>query len=497
MERHCFSAVPVVAEPPHTAQPVRQPTSWAKTKVAPLVRSVLRASGQGLDAATRTLMEARFGHDFSRVRIHTDTPATESAQRLAARAYTVGEQIVFGAGQYAPSTAVGQQLLAHELTHVVQQQQGVPERGVLPEAEPAAEREAEAVASRSNPLAPTGTTPRQIGHYPPALARQQTATSPAVATPSGMTRDEFERTMKRRFLVNRIATGTMQEQASSLTPQGGAPSGGVQLPNWQAWDPGSASPVYGLIIESFENFADNIGGVPLTQEIIFYQTDYEVNQAGVGIPRPSTGASFGAGHLTIYQSLTTSNKALPVSRSNPQGNYPPVGIAITGVPGQTPGAPLPYPAREESTRRLISHELGHGLAEAAIAAAPATMDEYRREVGWTPGHPTALYDVGVPAVAQALAAGQPPPASQQITENNWNSPQWVEQPLSDYMVAGGPGEDFAEAVMTFIHAPNLLVARSIHRYNFLNSRKDRWLPQLLQLPRIGDFPLPQGDQRAA
>jgi hypothetical protein len=67
-------------------------------------------------------MESRFHHDFSSVRIHTDTHAAASAQAIHAQAYTVGQDIVFGAGQYRPGTTAGQYLLAHELAHVVQQQ---------------------------------------------------------------------------------------------------------------------------------------------------------------------------------------------------------------------------------------------------------------------------------------------------------------------------------------------------------------------------------------
>src|SRR5947209_15066228 len=77
-------------------------------------------SGQPLDAGTRAFMESRFGHDFSRVRVHTDSRAAESAQAINALAYTVGRNVVFGRGQYAPGTSEGSKLLAHELTHVVQ-----------------------------------------------------------------------------------------------------------------------------------------------------------------------------------------------------------------------------------------------------------------------------------------------------------------------------------------------------------------------------------------
>ncbi|MBE3565043.1 MAG: DUF4157 domain-containing protein [Thermogemmatispora sp.] len=93
------------------------------------------SAGESLDAATRAYMEPRFGHDFSQVRIHADEQAAEEARALNARAYTVGQEIFFGQGEYAPQSAAGRWLLAHELTHVVQQsetlQQAMPAGGSL------------------------------------------------------------------------------------------------------------------------------------------------------------------------------------------------------------------------------------------------------------------------------------------------------------------------------------------------------------------------------
>ena len=81
----------------------------------------LQGSGQPLPESTRAFFESRFGYDFSRVRIHADRQAAEAARSVNARAFTIGRDVVFGAGQYAPETATGQRLVAHELTHVVQQ----------------------------------------------------------------------------------------------------------------------------------------------------------------------------------------------------------------------------------------------------------------------------------------------------------------------------------------------------------------------------------------
>lgn len=89
--------------------------------VPPIVYEALNSPGQPLDAKTRELMEPRFGHDFSRVRVHTDAKAAESARAVNALAYTVGRDVVFETGQYKPETGEGRKLVAHELTHVVQQ----------------------------------------------------------------------------------------------------------------------------------------------------------------------------------------------------------------------------------------------------------------------------------------------------------------------------------------------------------------------------------------
>ncbi len=90
----------------------------------PVVSEVVSAPGRPLDAATRAFFESRFRHDFSTVRVHADSKASESARSVRAHAYTYGTSIVFRAGDYRPDTPEGRKLLAHELTHVVQQSRG-------------------------------------------------------------------------------------------------------------------------------------------------------------------------------------------------------------------------------------------------------------------------------------------------------------------------------------------------------------------------------------
>ena len=88
------------------------------------VHDLLRSNGQPLDPATRAFMEKRFGHDFSRVRVHSGETAEQSARDMSALAYTMGHDIVFGTGRFAPGTYEERRLIAHELTHVIQQRQG-------------------------------------------------------------------------------------------------------------------------------------------------------------------------------------------------------------------------------------------------------------------------------------------------------------------------------------------------------------------------------------
>ena len=89
--------------------------------VPPVVQDLLRSPGQGLESDSRAFMEPRFGHDFSQVRVHTGPQAAAAARAVDALAFTVGRHIVFGEGRYRPATTDGRRLLAHELTHTLQQ----------------------------------------------------------------------------------------------------------------------------------------------------------------------------------------------------------------------------------------------------------------------------------------------------------------------------------------------------------------------------------------
>ena len=131
------------------------------------VKDVVGSGGTPLDKDTRGFMESRLGADFSNVRVHTDATASESARAVQAHAYTVGSDVVFQSGKYQPESDSGKRMLAHELTHVVQQRSGpvdgTPAPGGIQVSHPsdrfeqAAESSADRVMS-SSASAPTATS---------------------------------------------------------------------------------------------------------------------------------------------------------------------------------------------------------------------------------------------------------------------------------------------------------------------------------------------------
>lgn len=118
----------VSASRPHIQRFIGTPGVGREAAAPASVDRVLAGAGRPLDSGVLSDMGQRFGHDFSRVRVHTGGVAAQSARDMNAHAYTVGRDIVFGSGQYAPETHTGRRMLAHELTHVVQQGSGLPWR---------------------------------------------------------------------------------------------------------------------------------------------------------------------------------------------------------------------------------------------------------------------------------------------------------------------------------------------------------------------------------
>lgn len=155
---------PLASTPVNPSVLKRQRTpAPGSTMYSPIVLKALSAPGQPLAAPVRAVMESRFAHDFSQVRIHTGGEAAASTRTVGALAYTVNSDVVFGESQFAPATTAGRRLLAHELAHVVQQGTGgagSPSPLELDESQSSAE--GEAVRHSESALA---------GQAPPAAAR--------------------------------------------------------------------------------------------------------------------------------------------------------------------------------------------------------------------------------------------------------------------------------------------------------------------------------------
>ena len=141
------------------------------------VHDVLSAGGQPLAPEVRGEMEERLGHDFGDVRVHTDNAANESAKSVSAHAYTVGSNVVFQRDKYDPSSTAGKTMLAHELTHVVQQRagavDGTPAPGGIRISDPSDRFEREAAANAGRVMSAPATAPVTVSASSSAVQRQE------------------------------------------------------------------------------------------------------------------------------------------------------------------------------------------------------------------------------------------------------------------------------------------------------------------------------------
>src|SRR3989454_11915182 len=171
-------------------------------ETSPVKDVVGSGGGSPLERDTRSFMESRLGADFSDVRVHTDGKATEAARSVQAYAYTVGNDVVFQSDKFAPDSDSGQRMLAHELTHVVQQRSGpvagTPAPGGIQISNPSDsfEQAAESSADRvMSPSAPSST--ESVAAAPAAVQREATEgeeedEAPASAQTYAIQREESE-----------------------------------------------------------------------------------------------------------------------------------------------------------------------------------------------------------------------------------------------------------------------------------------------------------------
>ncbi len=311
----------------------------------PIVHDTLAGGGQPLDRETRSFMEERFGHDFGRVRIHNDARAAESARAVNAHAYTVGAQIAFDTARYSPTTAEGRRLLAHELTHVVQQEQLPPEKTshVFRSATTATHGQSQGTGPQSVSLS-TGT---KIVHTPACGAQTITAT----VAPSGLTGVTW----------SLHDDGTTVDARSSIDSAGAITLGSAQTGGTiriRATDSSGGSADIQLILSSHPTDIDsttalgpppdarnNYGG---TFDHVFKSSDGKVEsleRVGVGerfpnVPTPDaathaiTNTPFGNGTFTLTTATLTpdaSNNWFLTKAGGLNGTHDRVSIGRAGI----------------------------------------------------------------------------------------------------------------------------------------------------------------------
>lgn len=224
------------------------------------VGTALNSPGRPLDDGTRAFFEARFGHDFSAVRVHSDPTAQGSAQEVNATAFTVGRDIVFGTGRYAPGTHEGRRLLAHELTHVVQQSDARMAPAVQRQTAPPPPCPASIALSSGKHavhVPACGTTPVRASHRP--------ASAPVTyALANGATQPTFP------GVATTVAPGTTISNAAgtegTITVAPGQTPGYVAV--LAAGAAGCTAPANGFAVRIAQlNFASTPTGVGLTSVI--------------------------------------------------------------------------------------------------------------------------------------------------------------------------------------------------------------------------------------
>jgi hypothetical protein len=176
------------------------------------VQDVIGSSGgQPLETSTREFMEGRMGQDFGDVRVHTGASASDSARSVNAQAYTVGNDIVFQNGTYAPDSDAGRHVLAHELTHVVQQRsgpvEGTPAPGGIKISHPADSFEQAAERNASEVMSQTP---------PPPVAEAPTATAAPVQRAEGEEAQDEEAPAVQGMFVQRQEEEEAEDEGASV-----------------------------------------------------------------------------------------------------------------------------------------------------------------------------------------------------------------------------------------------------------------------------------------
>ena len=286
--------------------------------------------------------------------------------------------------------------------------------------------------------------------------------------------------LRQRWGVRVARAGTLAEQAAELIRYGTVPRATpqadaermLQAAGWASWAPAPDHRVWDDLAQAFDDVGGAFGGVPRIDRILFFRTAWRYDAAGSGgptlTPHQEEGAYVSGTTMGVNENGTRDQMSLPTAttRSRPGRG----GINVTLA----------------SRLQVMTHELGHGLVQAFLAADPINeAQRFERAVGWHQHR--ELYDVQGPGVRAALERGDAPDAAQHITGTDWFMPKWKEQPPSRYSVTGGPSEDMAETLMMFVRARSTLGDRSPARLAWANGVMAalQARPQALQAPATG------------
>jgi Domain of unknown function (DUF4157) len=361
---------------PHLA--IQREGAGPSSPAAPnLIRGVVSSPGEPLDPRLRAVMEPQLGYDFSGVRVHTDTPAAQSAQAIAANAYTAGDHIVFGAGRFDPWSASGQRLVAHELAHVIQQADG-----------PVAGRAIDGDVSLSTPDDPFERAAATLSRY----AMQTDAAAGSVRGPVAplplrspgpgplaVQRDWTSAGSIAGIIGAALAGAALIVAALAwLKPKNpNATAQGVAMqPNpftFQATGTAPSTP------EEKKKYQSAQEGPPRVNKVLELKTDDD-NDTSFNLQRSTDGSSIiGAsiipGETKGYQGGY--NSSIAAVNFSAMQTYPPPADASAAASQPAPAAPSATPA---ATATPVANDGGAGGASSTPAAPAAPAPQIAREI---------------------------------------------------------------------------------------------------------------------
>ncbi len=215
----------------------RRATGVGPASVPRAARAAMQSQGRALDPDTRARFESRFAHSFTDVRVHADSQAAGAAREIDAAAYTSGSHIVFGANRYEPHTDRGRRLLAHELTHVVQQRSGAASNSGIGPAGDAFEREADRVANDFAGDSPLRVSPAIDGEI--RRQRDEESPEPQQAPQQRWIVEDRELPvpgqMRRRDFLDELHTAICATADTEMARLGRSTAGCPLLDKWQAF----------------------------------------------------------------------------------------------------------------------------------------------------------------------------------------------------------------------------------------------------------------------